>query len=623
MDRSVEKLFESVNDERYESALDWLTTENFWEVGLSSSRRLSLLYAANKFLNGHSSVGSGGGLRAKLRASALAVQRRPSALVKVVRSGGTSSARGLQEQMMYLEKDGTVALERSDRYFGAEISGLEQEQLVDAWGLASENRGGADRTTHIIVSFPHNTPPDAAYRAGRAWANEMFASGKYGDIYDYYTAFHTDRQHPHIHVVVNRRGLENGDWLKISRESAFNYDEFRHVQVEMAAREGIHLSASPRYARGLTDRPVPDAEVRRAQEENREPQPPAHTPVTAVRAVLESKLFAESLHVDANLTKSYDKALSNQMRDIADALKFGHAVRDEIQAAPVIPIEDVYKLSEVLVSKRAIILNRFDEVQNRLDQLPESPEKSEAELQAAQLFADAEKALPDVPRLQAYRSQASDNYRGIRVTDDFSRDIQKRVQGKAAEIARETGFDPETMIVRFSRTGIASVIADRWRQSEIDDLAQNRNITQEQATSQRDDAHGRISALYKEAGREIAAHNARKAQALHTLGRDRQKHEVNEQWTKNVDKSLTDQARHRLFNGDPSAFRDFTVGEDAQRQLARRYLETKASDPSGVEQIRAREALARLDRGQNTRRTLEQQRQHQQRARSRDVDREL
>ncbi|MCF3931809.1 relaxase/mobilization nuclease domain-containing protein, partial [Acuticoccus sp. M5D2P5] len=72
----------------------------------------------------------------------------------------------------------------------------------------------------------------AAERAGRAWAEEMFGSGAYGgDSFDYYTAFHTDRDHPHIHVVVHRRGLDNGTWLKVSKRSAFNYQAMRGLAV--------------------------------------------------------------------------------------------------------------------------------------------------------------------------------------------------------------------------------------------------------------------------------------------------------------------------------------------------------------------------------------------------------
>ena len=106
----------------------------------------------------------------------------------------------------------------------------------------------------------------------------MFGSGTYGgDSYDYYTAFHTDRAHPHMHVVVYRRGLENGEWLKVSERSDMNYDAMRSVLVDVAGREGIDLEATPRLARGLHDRPVPDAEYRRAGEQGRVPVAPDHT----------------------------------------------------------------------------------------------------------------------------------------------------------------------------------------------------------------------------------------------------------------------------------------------------------------------------------------------------------
>ena len=274
---------EAVKRERI-SPIDIVMGDHWAEINLGNPMRLSLLKAALKKEQGPAAKVSGGTSTTRLRVPLSVFRNGNSAMVKVIKKGGTTNARGMRDQMSYLSKDGDVKLERSDRYFGIELDKASQERLINSWGLSGETKTQSDKTTHIVVSFPADTDHGAAYRAGRAWAEEMFASGKYGDVYDYYTAFHTDRAHPHIHVVINRRGMENGDWLKISRVSQFNYDEFRAVQVEVAAREGIHLDASPRYARGLSDRPVPDAEIRRAEREGRKPEAPSHTRVTAMRA---------------------------------------------------------------------------------------------------------------------------------------------------------------------------------------------------------------------------------------------------------------------------------------------------------------------------------------------------
>lgn len=113
--------------------------------------------------------------------------------------------------MAYLSRDGAEPLQRSERYMGVVVDAEGAAALERAWAMPPEGSSGADRTSHFIVSFPETTPHGAVERAGRAWAEALFGSGDYGgDAYDYYTAFHTDRAHPHMHVVVHRRGLDNG-----------------------------------------------------------------------------------------------------------------------------------------------------------------------------------------------------------------------------------------------------------------------------------------------------------------------------------------------------------------------------------------------------------------------------
>ena len=96
---------------------------------------------------------------------------------------------------------------------------------------------------------------------GRAWADEMFNSGRYGGKWDYVTVFHSKTtdvpdkatEHPHLHVVVNRRGLDNeGAWLKISkRDPHMNYDNMRETLAEVARERGLELDATSRAERGL------------------------------------------------------------------------------------------------------------------------------------------------------------------------------------------------------------------------------------------------------------------------------------------------------------------------------------------------------------------------------------
>ncbi|MEM8541544.1 MAG: relaxase/mobilization nuclease domain-containing protein [Pseudomonadota bacterium] len=153
-----------------------------------------------------------------------------------------------------------VYLQRSERYFGINIEKDELSDFCKEWteqtGVFTKGQkslsSDPDLTTHIVISFPEHIEADSAHAAARDWAAEMFDSGKYGGKWDYITAFHTNRPHPHLHVIVNRRELENGDWLKISkRNEHINYDSMRDVLVEVAAKHGIELEATSRAERGL------------------------------------------------------------------------------------------------------------------------------------------------------------------------------------------------------------------------------------------------------------------------------------------------------------------------------------------------------------------------------------
>lgn len=326
---SVAKILNQAHSSKeHNSPVDIVMGEDWGDIKLGNSLRLSLLGLMLKkqkelgksIQSGRSPALAGSHLRV--------VSRAPQAMVKVIRNGGTINARGMRDQMNYLSKDGDADLQRSERYFGSDIINEDIEPFIEAWENLSGSGTSSDKTTHFVVSFPNGTDHGVAYRAGRAWADELFASGEYGDVFDYYTAFHTDKAHPHMHVVVNRRGLENGDWLKVSRRSEINYDELRAVQVMVAEREGIILDASHRYARGVTSRPTPDGEIRTADRECRAAQSPDHTPLTTIRTAANIALYAQYIEADAKIIAGKYPELSKSLKAVAETIRQG----DEIKA---------------------------------------------------------------------------------------------------------------------------------------------------------------------------------------------------------------------------------------------------------------------------------------------------
>jgi type IV secretion system T-DNA border endonuclease VirD2 len=196
---------------------------------------------------------------------------RPQAIIRIVPGGGARTAAQICNQWTYLSRKGEVQLQRSERHLGVSLQNGGIKALAESWAVQtgsyqpgqSEADSVQELTTHIVVSFPPETRLGAAFAAGRGWAEEMFGSGRNGGTFDYLTACHSDRPHPHVHLIVNRRALE-GHWLKISRRHAsLNYEKLRSALVEVACRHDIVLEATSRAERGLTERPITYAEYRR------------------------------------------------------------------------------------------------------------------------------------------------------------------------------------------------------------------------------------------------------------------------------------------------------------------------------------------------------------------------
>ena len=208
-----------------------------------------------------------------LRASgaAMAPHERPQAVIRIVPAGGSRTASQIHNQWMYLSRKGEVQLQRSERYLGMMLPHRQLRELAQSWAVETGNYQAGqpaaesvqELTTHIVVSFPPGTTVAIAFATARDWAEEMFGSGRNGGTFDYLTACHTDRAHPHMHLVINRRALE-GHWLKISKRHPYlSYDKLRSALVDIAMRHGIVLDATSRVERGIVDLPTTYAEYRR------------------------------------------------------------------------------------------------------------------------------------------------------------------------------------------------------------------------------------------------------------------------------------------------------------------------------------------------------------------------
>jgi type IV secretion system T-DNA border endonuclease VirD2 len=198
-----------------------------------------------------------------------------AAVLKKIGRGGTANAKELAAQMDYL-------FSKSASIFGNGVvlddkaKGLSREERSEIVGDWVEDWRGSPKnghTSHLLLSFPAHVRPEKAKLIAEAWAFEMFQSGEHqDDVWSYVAALHTDRAHPHVHIVVNNRGTLNDGWFFMAKEHVFNLDIMKARIVAIAAEEGVFLDATSRAERGLLSYGPSRAEIERAREEGRMPE---------------------------------------------------------------------------------------------------------------------------------------------------------------------------------------------------------------------------------------------------------------------------------------------------------------------------------------------------------------
>ena len=442
-------------------------------------------------------------------------RRTPQALVKMISAGGAKDAKGLRAQMEYLRKDGTVELQRSERHFGIEIDEEEQGRIEASWGLSGSKVTGADKTSHFVVSFPIGTDRDAAARAGRAWAEEMFGAGRFDDRYDYYTADHRDTDHPHTHVVVARRGIEQGHWLKISRRSEMNYDVLREIQVEVAALEGIELEASPRLARGVHDLPPSPAEFWKVKQGLKlEPEAPAHTEESALVAAATVLAFSTQIEAEKKVLGLMSPEMDERLEAIVSTLRAGH----QIEARKINSDTDLKELKVMslqYVEKRAEIVQNFQDMDRDIKNIPDPTQRVALHRHVATLRREAALLLPDNKELQAYRQGGDEAaYQGLRGSGGGvgAEEVRRAAQVRVADIARQAGLDATELQARYGTEAVSKGLVRQWRALELTERSQTRSAaglepeTRNQAVLAITGAHRQISLVYREAQSRLAEH---------------------------------------------------------------------------------------------------------------------
>lgn len=289
-----------------------------WRPGLAEALigEIGLSRGLGRVRSSSAGWGQGhGGVSASAKARTMwqLSQSSNAVVLKKIARGGTGTEQSLKVQMAYLfgKAEGLFGNMVGHDPEARSLSDDERLAIAADWSAGWRGAPKNGHTTHLLISFPAFVKPAKAQIIAEAWAAEMFQSGTHqDDEWAYVAALHTDRSHPHVHIVINNRGLVNGSWFFMAKEHAFNLAMMKERLAGIAEEEGVYLDCSSRRDRGILSYGASRAEIERARREERMPR---EVPYSGV--VLEAALA--EVHANAAVLK--DLAMLAELGGLAKA----------------------------------------------------------------------------------------------------------------------------------------------------------------------------------------------------------------------------------------------------------------------------------------------------------------
>lgn len=204
-------------------------------------------------------------------------QGSQSVVLKKIARGGTKTPQQLGRQLDYIGMKADdvfgngIGLQIDDDGFGS-LSASQITDTVERWSEGWKGTPQNGHTTHLLISFPEDVAPMDARHIVEEWAEEVFIRSPHQDEeWEYVGALHTDRPHPHVHLVINNRGVLNGDWFFLAKSHHFNYADLKDRIAEIAHEYDYALDTSFRLDRGILTYGPEREEVERARQLGTEP----------------------------------------------------------------------------------------------------------------------------------------------------------------------------------------------------------------------------------------------------------------------------------------------------------------------------------------------------------------
>lgn len=450
-----------------------------------------------------------------------------AAVLKKISRGGTQNRQQLANQLDYL-------FSKSELTFGHMVptdpreNGISPEkraEIIDLWAADWEGKTKNGQTTHLLMSFPHDTDPGKALFVAELWAAEMFQSGKHqADEWSYVAGLHLDRAHPHVHMVVNNRGLVDGTWFYMAKDHEFNLDMMKTRMVEIAAEEGIALDCTSRVERGILTYGPSRKEIEAAHRENRQPFERMREGKALDAAKREIAASADTFRALSTLARlAQDNPLSELFNNAAKVLERGGIVQ---------PFERDTSMESATVKTVGDLQDYFNnwtkQVGEQIDRQP-AAERAALRQEFASIAADASRALGDEEgaelmlrpaRTTMYRAKEQDQQLvtgdGVALSKEATADVKEQIRNRAAEV----GLNAQTIETRLEK-GATSAHEERdWIVKDVEDVAAKKSLSLAKE-DEREQATSAVDKFYEATARIIQAAAQREREAERSAGNDR------------------------------------------------------------------------------------------------------
>ncbi|QIK42407.1 relaxase/mobilization nuclease domain-containing protein [Pontivivens nitratireducens] len=402
-----------------------------------------------------------------------AAGHRP-AVFKAIQGGGTHTKSQLMNQLDYLTTKSTHIVDSSGFLDGkAKLEAKDIKDLTERfakrWDAGFKPKLG--QTTHMLMSFPIGTRGEDVRDIATDVAERFFQTD--AGHFDYIIAVHEDRDHPHAHLVLNRRSQE-GEFFFLGRNHRFNYDDFRLAMVEEAEKYGVRLEATRRVDRGVVHYPARTSEVYAAKEEGRAPRERERVGQDLTRTLAE---IANTRTVYHSLAA---EASREAREDIAAALfRAGEVLA---RGGQVDRTGDVYMAEDQSFEDlRSLYAEKLARVQGMIAEKPDA-ERPVLEKRLIEIQAQVQHMQPLGLRSSTLSETPSDGgiYSEANIdTNQLERLAEPDLRARIDAALRGTGISTSEVVARIETGASNAALEHQWIADDLSKVAEARDLNLE------------------------------------------------------------------------------------------------------------------------------------------------